>query len=194
MTRYGQNCLVSVFGCLKRSNPHLQPLTYTIVLSWASRRIRPSIKVFFLKNILMGEIPVRSSLSEEVEMLVDAQIFKVQSYLGAGDGIKVKLEKMGLLIWRDNTNEWSIEIWRGKPEETLVLLRQNGKPTNHTSLCWKRGRSDEIDELVISKVSEGCFANETSIDIWPSKACVRIEKILETVAIGEVSDRLPVIL
>jgi len=133
-------------------------------------------------------------------MLVNAQTFHDPSYspFGAGDNGSPQRKKpfrMGLLVWWDeNLTEWSVEAWVFRAGQHIVLIRENGKPTERTSLRWKRDRSDEVDELAISKVSAGRYANETAVDIWPSKACVRIEKIMETVAVGEVRDMLPIIL
>lgn len=133
-------------------------------------------------------------------MLVTAETFDDPSFspFGAGDNgspQRKKPFKMGLLVWWDeDLTEWSIEVWVFRGKENAVLIRQNGKPTDHTALRWKRGRSEEIDELAISKVSAGRYANESVINITPSLAQVRIEQIMKTVAVGEVSGSLPVIL
>lgn len=133
-------------------------------------------------------------------MLVTAETFDDPSFspLGAGDNGSPQRKKpfqMGLLVWWDNDlTEWSIEVWVFRLKENIVLIRQNGKPTNHTLMRWKRGRSEDVDELAISKVSAGRYANESVIDITPARALVRIEYIIKTIAVGEVSDSLPVIL
>lgn len=133
-------------------------------------------------------------------MLVDAHLFHdpFSLHMVIGDNGSPERNKpfrVGLLIWwDDNLTEWSIEAWAFRRKQHFVLIRENGKPTERTSLRWKKGRSDEVDELAISKVSAGHFANETAINISPALACVRIEKILELVTVGETSDRLPIIL
>lgn len=133
-------------------------------------------------------------------MLVTIETFHDPSFspFGAGDNGSPQRKKpfrIGLLVWwDDNLTEWSIEVWVFRGKENAVLIRQNGNPTDHTLMRWKRGRTEDVDELTISKVSAGRYAHETVINITPAHAQIRIEHILKTVAVGEVSDSLPVIL
>lgn len=133
-------------------------------------------------------------------MLVDAKLFRDPTFspFGCGDNgspQRKKPFKSGLLVWWDNNlTEWSIEVWVFRRGEHIVLIRQNGVPATTTKMLWKNSHSGEMEEFVVSKVEKGIFANETTINLSPAKACRRIEKILEFVAIGDESDSLPVVL